>query len=120
MMLVAFWRRQHLAVYTFIGLFVTNGRRAFIDPKCGSPLASFFGIGMTTGGIGGAPRRQDWSRGLIVGFSGSALIVLAALRACQGQCRISDDWSLQRRHDDDDRHSIQVRSTSFARWRRRH
>lgn len=65
------------AVYTFIGMFVTDGAAL---PAAWIPVAlGLFGVGMTVGNvIGGRLADRHPTRGLIAGF-GSALVALAVL-----------------------------------------
>lgn len=65
------------AVYTFIGLFVTEAASL---SAAWTPIAlGIFGVGMTVGNlIGGRMADRRPSRGLVVGFS-SALVALASL-----------------------------------------
>ncbi len=91
------------AVYTFIGPFVTNV--AFIDPAW-IPLAlALFGIGMTTGNLIGGRLADEVSVARPHRRFRQRLDRAGSPCFAGRQCRISDDWSLRCRHDDDDRHS---------------
>lgn len=65
------------AVYTFIGLFVTDG--AHLGERWIPIALALFGVGMTAGNVlGGWLADRHPSRGLVAGF-GSALVALALL-----------------------------------------